>query len=130
MIRTTDLDSLHEALRDASEVTGRALMRLMEDGRRSVPVYRPVGAATFDADPDYIPNGTVLAGNMSCDADQGRRLSMDMAVAVRRLVVERGFTVEYRVGERWHPVRSGSDPSGPGGGYGIAADQYHYRLRD
>lgn len=130
MIQTADLDAIHDVLRDASEVTGRALMRLMEDGRRSVPVYRPVGAAAFDVDPDYVPSGTVLAGDMSADSDEGRRLSMDMAVAVRRLDAERGMAVEYRLGERWHPVRPDSDPSGPGGGYGIAADQYHYRLRD
>jgi len=129
MIRPADLDALHDALRDASEVTGRELMRIMDDGCRSVPVYRPVGAAAFDTDPDYVPNGTVLAGDMSADSDQGRRLSMLMAVAVRRLVAERGLTVEYRLGERWHPVRPDSDPSGPGGGYGIAADHYHYRLR-
>jgi len=129
MIRPADLDALHDALRDASEVTGRELMRITDDGRRSVPVYRPVGAAAFDTDPDYVPNGTVLAGDMSADSDHGRRVSMPMTVAVRRLAVERGLTVEYRLGERWHPVRPDSDPSGLGGGYGIAADQYHYRLR-
>ena len=127
MIRPADLDALHDALRDASEITGRALMRLMEDGHNSVPVYRPVGAVAFDADPDYIPNGTVLAGDMSVDSDQGRRVSMDMAVAVRRLATVRRLTVEYRIGERWHPVRVGRVHLHPGKPSGRTVQSHHRR---
>lgn len=129
-----DRTAIRGALSDGGEVHARDLMRLTVAGQERIPRWRPAGAAALDLDPDYLDDGEVLAADAGGDATD--RVAMGVALAVARLVTREGLPVEYRLDDAgprspladWRPVRADSDATGPGGGYGIAAEQYLYRL--
>ena len=129
MSQPVDLNAIEAALRIGGEVTGRALMHLTADGQRRVPQYQTVGAAAFDLDPDHVHTGYVLAADLDISTAEGGRVAATMARAVVRLLAERRHAVEFRLYRgRSQRVRPDSDATGPGGGYGLAADRYVYRL--